>query len=71
MRLIENWRQFYKMWSVWMFTLISVSPEAYNAIAAMGWLDQVPEGMVWTVRGLAAMGIFSRLIKQGARNVDH
>lgn len=64
--LIDEWHQAWKMLSVWAFALIGVAPDLHSAIVAMGWLndDNVPPAFVWTLRGLAVVGIVSRLIRQ-------
>lgn len=63
--LIPEWRKLHQMFSVWFFVFIAIAPDAYNAISSMGWLDQVPDQFKWTIRILATVGIFSRLMKQG------
>lgn len=64
LKLIDNWKKFYKMWSVWVFIIISIAPELHNGLASMGWLEQSNQTFLWVVRILAGVGIFSRLIKQ-------
>ena len=68
MKLIDNWRQCWKMASVQVYVLIAAMPDVYNAIAALGWVEQLPGPAMWTVRGLAAAGIAARIIKQ--KNVE-
>lgn len=63
---VPEWRQAFKMLSVWGFALIGIAPDAHAAIVAMGWLSDpsVPPSFVWTLRGLAVAGIVARLIQQ-------
>lgn len=68
-RLVADWRKVWRMWSVWVLTLIGAAPDIHAAIVAMGWLDDegVPPSFVWTVRGLAVLGIVVRLTRQGPK----
>ena len=36
MKLIDNWRQCWKMASMWAYVFIGAMPDVYNAIAALG-----------------------------------
>lgn len=71
MKLIDNWRQCWKMASVWVYMLIMAMPDIYNAVAALGWIEQLPEPAMWVVRGLAAAGIMARIIKQKSVEVNN
>lgn len=62
--LIDNWRQCWKLASVQVYVLIAAMPDIYNAVAALGWIDQLPVTAMWAVRILAAIGIAARVIKQ-------
>lgn len=66
--LIDEFRECWKMLSIWTFALIGVAPDLYSAIVAMGWLqdESVPPSFVWALRGLAVAGIVGRLIRQKA-----
>lgn len=64
MKLIENWREAWKMASVWVYTLIFAMPDVYNGLASVGVLDHLPVGAVWAIRGLAVLGMAARLVKQ-------
>jgi hypothetical protein len=68
MKLIPEWRNAWRMLSVWAFALIGAAPDIHSAIVAMGWLNDpgVPASFVWLVRGLAVLGIAVRLMKQKA-----
>lgn len=62
--LIDNWRQCWRLASVQVYMLIAAMPDIYNAVAALGWIDQLPAAAMWIVRALAALGIAARVIKQ-------
>lgn len=64
--LVPNWRSAWKMLSVWAFALIGAAPDIHAAIVSMGWLNDpsVPPAFVWSLRGLAALGIALRLVRQ-------
>jgi hypothetical protein len=66
---VDDARHAWKMLSVWAFALIAIAPDLHTAVVAMGWLDDptVPASFVWTLRGLAVLGIVSRLIQQKAK----
>lgn len=71
MKLIDNWRQCWKMASMWAYVFIGAMPDVYNAIAALGWVEQLPEPAMWTVRAMAAAGIAARIIKQKSVEVKN
>ncbi len=66
MKLIDEWKAAWKLASVWVFAFIGMFPDIYNAVAAMGWMSELPSPALWSIRGLAVAGIASRLIKQQA-----
>lgn len=70
-QLIDNWRQCLKLASVQVYVLIAAMPDIYNAIAVLGWVEQLPGPAMWTVRGLAASGIAARIIKQKSVEVKN
>lgn len=70
---VSDASKWWKMWSVWIFGAIGVFPDAYNTIAAMGWLNELPGPAKWIIRGMAAGGVVVRLMKQkpyGRRATD-
>lgn len=71
MQLIENWRQCWRMASMWVYMLIAAMPDIYNAVAALGWIEQLPDPAMWTVRAMAAIGIAARIIKQKSVEVKN
>ena len=62
--LIENWHRAWRLFSVQLFALVALFPDMYDGIAAMGWIDQLPEQARWAMRALGAVGIVARVIKQ-------
>jgi hypothetical protein len=61
---VDDLGKWWKLWSLYFFAAIGVLPDAYNAVSAMGWVDQVPHGIIWPIRALCAGGIIARLVKQ-------
>ena len=70
MKLIDDWKQAWKLHSVQVFAVVALLPDIYNGIAAMGWLDQLPGPAMWTMRALGAIGIAARVLKQRGRHED-
>ena len=62
--LIDNWQKCLRLASVRVYVLIGAMPDIYNAVAALGWMDQIPTPAMWTFRTLAALGIAARIIRQ-------
>ena len=63
MKLIKEWREWYKMWSVWLFAIVGVYQwAAANSEALQAVLPQSWQGAFGVV--LSALGIVSRLIVQ-------
>ncbi|RLK56223.1 hypothetical protein BCL79_0606 [Stenotrophomonas rhizophila] len=63
LQLIDGWHRAWKLASVWVFGLVTVFPDIYDAIAAMGWMDELPEPAKWSIRGLGALGVVARVLK--------
>ncbi|WP_045769536.1 hypothetical protein [Xanthomonas albilineans] len=68
MRLIDDWHRAYRLASVQVFAAIALLPDAYNGIAALGWLDELPGPAKWTIRAAGAIGVIARLVRQ--RNTE-
>jgi hypothetical protein len=69
-KLSHDALQFYKMGSIWVLTFIGASPDIYNGLASMGWLDQVPPRFAWVIRILSGLGIAVRVLKQRQRGAQ-
>lgn len=65
MRLIDDWKQAYRLYSVQLLALLALMPDIYDGIAAFGWMDELPDPAKWTMRALGAAGIVLRVIRQG------
>ncbi|HIE5511422.1 TPA: hypothetical protein ACXNQL_000622 [Stenotrophomonas maltophilia] len=65
--LIDGWRRAWKLASVWVFGLVCLFPDMYDAIAAMGWMDELPEPAKWSIRALGAVGVVARVLKARRR----
>ena len=61
---ITELNEAWKLWSIYFFAAIGSLPDAYNLVATMGWVDQVPHAIIWPIRILAAGGIMARLMRQ-------
>lgn len=68
--LISDWRDAWKLLSVWAFAFIGAMPDLYNGLAAMGWIDAMPSPAIWTIRVMAGAGILCRLVKQFNKGVE-
>lgn len=69
MQLVDDAGKAWKWLSMWAFIVIGAMPDIYAGLQGLGWLDDkaVPASFVWTIRGLAALGIAVRLVKQQAK----
>lgn len=65
-KLIEGWQRGWRFYTVWLFALVAAFPDLYMAVVAMGWLDSpdVPQPVVWALRGLGVVGVFARFVSQ-------
>lgn len=66
---IDDLAQAWKKFSVMAFLLIAAIPDAYSAARDLGLLDleTIPDGFKWTVRAVAILGLYLRLVKQKAK----
>jgi hypothetical protein len=64
--LVAEWRRAWAWAAMWVYGLIAIAPDLYNGVTAMGWLSDgnVPPAFVWTLRGLAVVGMAARLYRQ-------
>ena len=63
-RLIDNWKQCWKLYSVQVFIVLAFLPDVYTAFASIGLLEAVPSNLDWTLKVLAGIGVITRVIKQ-------
>lgn len=69
-KLIDNWKQCWKLYSVQVFIVLAFLPEIYTAFASIGLLEAVPTSFDWILRVLAGIGVITRLIKQRDNDGD-
>lgn len=65
-KLIEDWRQTWKFYSVWALAVLAALPDLYNALLAAGLLDAeaMPAAASWSIRIVAIAGIVFRFVNQ-------
>lgn len=65
-KLIEDWRQAWKFYSVWALAVLVALPDLYNALLAAGLLDAdaMPPVAAWSVRIVAIAGLVVRFVNQ-------
>lgn len=68
MQLIDEAKQFYKLYSVWFFAFIAVIPDLFNLAIAHGILtgEDAPAQLSYTIKLIAFLGAAARLVKQTA-----
>lgn len=64
--LVSYWKHAWKLTTVWAFIIVGVFPDFYNGVIAAGFHDQLPETAKMWLRGMAAVGILFRLVRQRA-----
>lgn len=64
LELIEGWRRAWKFASVQMFAAIALLPDIYNGVAALGWMDELPEPAKWVIRAAGALGVVARIVRK-------
>lgn len=66
MKLIEDWKRAWKLYSVWAFALILAAPDLYDAAVRFGLFDadDTPGPLKFAIRALALAGFVVRLIQQ-------
>ncbi|MGE6331813.1 hypothetical protein [Stenotrophomonas sp. NPDC077659] len=65
--LIDGWRRAWRLASVWVFSLVALFPDIYDAIAALNWMDELPDPAKWSIRALGAIGVIARVLKSRRR----
>ena len=65
-KIVENWKQGWKFYSVWAFAVLSALPDLFNMLRDAGLFtsDQLPDGLAWTIRIIAVAGLVSRFVSQ-------
>ncbi len=67
--LVDDWKQAYKYFSVWFFTILTALPQIYQILVSYGLIssEAAPTALVNTISVIAALGALARVLKQ---NVD-
>ncbi len=68
MKLIDDWKRAWRLWSVQIFAVIAVLPDIWQQISALGLLDGLPHEAVWVFRVLGVIGVVCRVVQQGGRH---
>ena len=55
-----------KQYSTWALAVILAAPELYQMAAMAGMLtdEAMPQSLMWTIRGVAGVGLIAKFIKQ-------
>ncbi len=55
-----------KQYSTWALAVIVAAPELYQMAAMAGMLtdSEMPQSLMWTIRGVAGVGLIAKFIKQ-------
>jgi hypothetical protein len=69
--LINEWRQAWKLYSVWIFALVLAGPDIFNAAVSAGLIsaDHVPALFGRLVNIVGFVGIVSRIVKQKSSTI--
>lgn len=64
--LIDGWRAWWKMYSIWFFAALGMLPEIYNLAISSGFItaEEAPKFISRIISGVAFFGAVSRLLKQ-------
>lgn len=66
LKLVDDWKEAWRFWSVRLFALVLLLPDLYAGIQAMGWLDSAdcPPALAWSIRILGGIGVVARILRQ-------
>lgn len=70
--LVSNWRQAFRMYSVWVFAILGSMGDIYNALQTAGLLDgaPLPEVFLRSLNLVAVVGVIVRLVRQRALELE-
>ncbi len=70
--LIEDWKTFYKMYSMWAFVILGITPDLYNLAVQYHIVDggNAPAALAGMINTLAFAGAALRLVKQKKMEAD-
>lgn len=68
--LIPEYKSCWKLASIQVFSFLLLFPDLFEYAHTFGWVDELPDTVKWSLRGIAVLGIFARLWSQqkGSRN---
>ena len=64
MKIIPDWRQAWRYYSVWGLAALAALPDLYNTLAFSGLFYEMPEPAKWFVRIGATTVMFGRFVQQ-------
>lgn len=62
--VVENWRSWWKMHSIWALGLLAFLPDIMSAMIAQGWFNPADQSVAFKVA--AGLGVFARLYQKKA-----
>jgi hypothetical protein len=70
--LIDEWKSFWRMYSVWAFVILGVTPDLYNLAVQYHMVDggNAPAALAGMINTLAFAGAALRLVKQKKLEAD-
>jgi hypothetical protein len=70
--LIDEWRRFYTMYSVWAFVIVGLAPDIYNLAVQFNMVsgDNAPAALARVINMIAFAGAVLRLVKQKKLEVE-
>jgi hypothetical protein len=71
-QLIDEWRKFYTMYSIWAFVIIGLAPDIYNLAVQFHMVsgDNAPAALARVINMIAFTGAVLRLVKQKKLELD-
>ncbi|BAW19174.1 hypothetical protein [Ralstonia phage RP31] len=66
LELIDGWKKFYAMYSIWFFAILGLLPDLFNLAIQNGVITSAsaPELLTRAINVIAFVGAASRLVKQ-------
>ena len=63
---VQSVKTVVKQYSTWALAVIVAAPELYQMAAMAGMLadEAMPQSLMWTIRGVAGVGLIAKFIKQ-------
>ena len=70
--LVDEWRKWYAMYSIWAFILLGALPDVYNLAIQFNVIsgDNAPANLARTVNMVAFLGALGRMMKQKKLELD-